>query len=273
MPPSISTSPAVHRPSLRGAAGKLTGECLLFLPARWQWGFLGAAALAAAVLLVGLQLASRVSLEQRAASEAKTAGGSASPAAVHGAVGNAEDEMDTIGRDALKLWGAWDGLSPVATQMMAQKPPARVTPALAAGRDEGLRGRIRERSTNAILDRTTSLHKAAGRHSAAAPSDPLARPQSLHRFDDVHSDGSLEHLEAEAAPFPYVRAIFSLHGLDHELTYEELLEFRKSVADAVDLSKYGNGDMRAVLGYESYHWVVFQVTCLCVGVIYFSIYP
>ena len=237
------------------------------LTTQLQWGVVCAVALAAAVLLIGFQHASRVSLEQRAryTGTANAAGGSASPAA---AVGNAEDEMDSIGRDALKLWGAWDGLSPVATQMMAQQPPTRVTPAPAAGQDKGLRGRIRDRSANAIWDQTGGVQKAAGRHSPAAPSDPLARSQSLHRLGDVHPDGSLEHLEAEAAPFPYVRATFSLHGLEHQLTSEELLEFRESIADALDLSKYGNSDMRAVLGYESYHWVVLQVRCLRVCMLY-----
>ena len=58
--------------------------------------------------------------------------------------GAAENEIDTIGRDALKLWGAWDGLSPVTTQMMAQtKLP--VGTAAAGRKGQGLRGRISDR--------------------------------------------------------------------------------------------------------------------------------
>ena len=161
--------------------------------------------------------------------------------------GAAEKEIDTIGRDALKLWGAWDGLSPVATQMMAQTPP-RVTPATpqgaaaTGGREEGLRGRISARVERGRSD---------------AKSDKRSGAKSLH-MDEEAQDTSLDHEEREAAPFPYVHAVLSLHGLQKPLKGEMLTEFKESIADAVGLSAYGNGEMRAVLGQRAYEWIVVQ---------------
>ena len=48
------------------------------------------------------------------------------------------DDISAIGRDALRLWGAWDGLSPVTTQMMAEGRP---TPLVEAMQPKGARGR------------------------------------------------------------------------------------------------------------------------------------
>lgn len=222
------------------------------------------------MLVLGYQHTARVNLEQRAPSLATAAGHAAPPSgaagtaeherahslgtaeghaappsgaagkAEHGA-GKAEHEVDTIGRDALKMWGEWDGLSPVMTQMMSQTHPAASPSATpATGREQGVRGRVRERSTRA---------EAADDH---------ARAESLHRNGDINDDGTLEHDERATAPFPYVTAVFSLHGMAHELDSEERNDFKQSIADAVGLDAYGSGGMRAVLGDEAYEWITFS---------------
>ena len=221
--------------------------------ARVQVGAAAAAALAT-LLVVGFwsHHPSPASLAAApAAAPAVTAGQHGLPVTQQGSVargaGAAEKEIDTIGRDALKLWGAWDGLSPVATQMMAQTPP-RATPATpqaaaaTVGREEGLRGRISARVERGGRD---------------AKSDKRSGAQSLHMTEETQ-DTSLDHEEREAAPFPYVHAVFSLHGLQKPLKGEMLTEFKESMADAVGLSAYGNGEMRAVLGQRAYEWIVVQ---------------
>ena len=49
-----------------------------------------------------------------------------------------DDDISAIGRDTLRLWGAWDGLSPVTTQIMAEGRP---TPLVEAMQPKGARGR------------------------------------------------------------------------------------------------------------------------------------
>ena len=152
-----------------------------------QVGAFGAIALAAAamVLLVGSQRDPRRGLEQELPAPSRAAGGPAGGSAgAPGAAGTpgtadtTEREISNIGREALKMWGAWDGLSPVATQMMAQVPPSRAPSAAAAepapAREQGKRGRIRERLQKAERD---GLHVGAASASQLAASMPQGDPE------------------------------------------------------------------------------------------------
>ena len=222
----------------------------------------GAITLAAAamVLLVGSQRDPRRGLEQELPAPSKGAGGPAGGSAgAPGAAGTpstadaTEREISNIGREALKMWGAWDGLSPVATQMMAQVPPSRAPAAEPApAREQGERGRIRQRLQNAERD---GLHVGAASASQLAAAMPQGDPV---RAQSLSADESLDHLEREAAPFPYVAVSLSLHGVRQELGTEQLTQFKKAIAEAVDLQKYGSASMEAVLGGQSWEWIVVQ---------------
>jgi len=200
-----------------------------------------AAVLAAAVLVLGFHRAARVGLGQKPSEQAEVPA-AGRPRTQSGVAKTAEHDVDTIGRDALKMWGEWDGLSPVMTQMMSQTHPAAAPPSATAARsrEQGMRGRVRER---------TVRPKASDKHTPA---------QSLHRDGDIHADGTLEHDERAVAPFPYVTAVISLHGVQHELHAEERLDLKQSIAEAVGLDNYGSGGMRAVLGQEAYQWITFD---------------
>jgi len=217
-----------------------------------QVGAVCAVALAAAaiVVLAGSQRSLRAGLEQLPAASTASKGGSDGGSA--GVADAAEREISTIGRDALKMWGAWDGLSPVATQMMAQVPPAHPGASAAAAQKQGVRGRIRERLQHAERDgRRAGL--ASARHPAASmPRDDGPRSQSLT------AGVSLKHAEREAAPFPYVTAELSLHGVRQALGEEQLLDLKRSIAEAVELDRYGSASMEAVLGEHSWEWIVVQ---------------
>lgn len=215
------------------------------------------------VLLVGSQRDPRRGLEQELPALSKgsggPAGGSAGAPGAAGTPGTAdatEREISNIGREALKMWGAWDGLSPVATQMMAQVPPSRAPTAAAVepapAREQGERGRMRERLQNAERD---GLHVGAASASQLAASMPQGDPA---RAQSLSADESLNHLEREAAPFPYVTVSLSLHGVRRVLGEEELTDLKKAIAEAVDLQAYGSASMQAVLGGQPWEWIAVQ---------------
>ncbi len=140
-----------------------------------QLAAVGAAVLVVVVLVVtNLQDDSGMPLQRALLLQPSTK--SADGSAPTGAAQGAANPVATIASDALKLWGAWDGLSPVTTQMMAQTPTTRA-PARPQAPE---RGRIKDRTVNrnVIAD--------------AAPSDALDRTHSkvLHRIGDVHEKSS-----------------------------------------------------------------------------------
>lgn len=139
---------------------------------------------------------------EQLATSSNAAASPATPAGSKDVAGNAEHEIDTIGRDALRLWGAWDGLSPVGTQMMAQTPESRPV-AVSAAQTQGIRGRVGERL--AKFQRDGAVPRQSAPRELGAAGDGLMHGQSLSE--------SLKHEEREEAPFPYVEAVLSLHGV------------------------------------------------------------
>ena len=99
------------------------------------------------------------------------------------------DDICAIGRDALRLWGAWDGLSPVTTQMMAEGRP---TPLVEAMQPKGARGR--------------------GHHSSAAGrlrgEHPFKHARLRRRRRQMRRGGHLEQaLGAKAVPTAVITAL------------------------------------------------------------------
>jgi hypothetical protein len=135
----------------------------------------GAAVLVVVVLVVtNLQDNSGMPLQRALLLQPSTK--SADVSAPTDAAQGAANPVATIASDALKLWGAWDGLSPVTTQMMAQTPTTRA-PARPQAPE---RGRIKDRAINRNMI------------TDAAPSDALDRTHSkgLHRIGDVYEKSS-----------------------------------------------------------------------------------
>ena len=124
---------------------------------------------------------------------------------------DAEHELGAIGRDALRLWGEWDGMSPMITQMMAQTraPPHS---SLAAAR-HGARGRDERKIAP---ERAASFAVPVNTHTGM-DAEGTSKQAGKDRLHGHGARGALltQHSNIEDAPFPYVHAVMSLHGVSH----------------------------------------------------------
>ena len=211
-----------------------TTRARLTLRRLWQWGAAAALALSAVLLAAKFAPASREPvMEQRSAplSVGTHANGPARQSAGEMQGARADAEFRSIGRDALRLWGAWDGLSPVLTQMMAQ---GHRDPSATATTPQGGRGRRHE---------NLSKHTWLQRHSEG------------FRHKHHHHRQQVQYEKRDGAPFPYVFAVMSLHGSHEDLDEQEATEFKQALAKAVSLQSFGSKEMHEVFGVEATEWI------------------
>ena len=176
------------------------------VPARFTLAVL--AVMAGLIAFEGAEQAARVSdLEQRVNKKSTSEAPAPSPMMAS----DAEHELGAIGRDALRLWGEWDGMSPMITQMMAQTraPPHS---SLAAAR-HGARGRDERKNAP---ERAASFAVPVNTHTGM-DAEGTSTQAGKDRLHEHGARGALltQHSNIEDAPFPYVHAVMSLHGVSH----------------------------------------------------------
>ena len=168
------------------------------------------AIMAGLIAFEGAEQAARVSdLEQRVNKKSSPGAPAPSPMIAR----DAEHELGAIGRNALGLWGEWDGMSPMITQMMAQ---TRAPPhgSLAAAR-HGARGRDERK----IAPGRAATFAVPVQTHTGMDAEGTSKQAGKDRLHEHGARGALltQHSNIEDAPFPYVHAVMSLHGVSHAI--------------------------------------------------------
>lgn len=158
-----------------------------------------------------------------------------------------QSELARLGQDAMNLWGAWDGLSPVP------KAPSSIS-------HHGQRRHDAHRSLGPAGIRVARhSHQSRGRNTALSDEAATPEVESAQDLEDERSRFFRDLIE-RAAPFPYVWIKLSVHGVQELLGIEEVDDIRQAVADSVRLSTAGSPELRAALGEEPVDWVVIEST-------------